>query len=183
MSSSPSGLYPALLGASWGTLARSVQLLHGSSVRAEGTFSVRRGAGRGARILARLLGMPGATERVAISLQVQRSADGERWIRTFGSHPLSTSQWRRGSLLVEAMGLTQCWFRLVAAEGALVFEQVKASFGLRRFWLPLPRLLAPQIAGRAEPRAGTVHVSVQIGVPLFGLLVAYEGHVTVEVDA
>lgn len=185
-------LYPAVLGPSWNALARSVQRLHASRAagregegRAEGVFSVRRGARLGARLIARLLGMPAAADSVAISLRVERTARGERWIRTFGRHPLSTAQWQSGGLLVEAMGLTQCWFRLAAVEGALVFEQVKARFGLRRFSMPLPRWLAPHVSGRASPRLvpgddGAVHVSVRIGVPIFGLLVAYEGTVTME---
>lgn len=189
MSAPAPDLYPGLLGSSWDALAPPVQQLHAarsaapeSPRPAKGVFSVRRGARLGARLLARLLGMPAAAESVAIALRVERTDSGERWIRTFGERPLSTAQWQSGGLLVEAMGLTQCWFRLAAVDGALVFEQVKASFGLRRFSVPLPRWLAPRVAGRASPRPGAVHVSVQIRVPLFGLLVAYEGTVTVERD-
>lgn len=144
---------------------------------------MKRGRGVLAQLLATLLGMPRAAERVAIALRVERTERGERWTRTFGDRAVATTQWRSGELLVEAMGLTQCWFRLVAAEGALVFEQVKARFGLGRFAFPIPRWIAPWITGRAEPRADAVHVSVQIGVPLFGLIVSYEGSVTVEVAA
>lgn len=144
---------------------------------------MRRGAGLGARILAALLRMPRAAKRVEISLRVERTLRGERWTRTFGEHAVATNQWRRGDLLVEAMGLTQCWFRLVATEGALVFEQVNARFGVRRFALPMPRWIAPRITGRAEARSDAVHVSVQIGVPLFGLIVSYEGSVRLDVDS
>lgn len=176
-------LYPSLLGDRWAALAPRVQRLHESGARARGTFDVRRGTGFFARVLATLLRMPRAAERVAISLRVERTEEGERWTRTFGDHPVATTQWRSGDLLVEAMGLTQCWFRLLAAEGALVFEQVKARFGLRRFAVPMPRWIAPRITGRAEARADMVHVSVQIGVPLVGLIVSYEGSVMLEIEA
>lgn len=174
-------LYPSLLGDRFRELAPAVQRLHGTNAIARGTFEVKRGRGLLVRLLATLLRMPRAAERVAIALRVERTDRGERWIRSFGERAVTTTQWRSGDLLVEAMGLTQCWFRLVATGGALVFEQVKARFGLRRFALPMPRWIAPRITGRAEARADAVHVSVQIGIPVFGLIVSYEGSVNVEV--
>ena len=89
-----------------------------------------------------------------------------------------TLQARRGALLVETMGPVQCLFRLRAEEGALVFEQVGATFGFRRVSIPLPRFLAPFIEGRAAPERDDVYVDVRIHAPLVGLLVAYDGLVT-----
>ncbi|WP_437826707.1 DUF4166 domain-containing protein [Sorangium sp. So ce1153] len=171
-------LYPALLGAAWAALALPVQRLHAGGARARGRFRVRRGRGLAARLLAALLRMPEAAEDVAVTLVVEPSADGERWIRTFGARLLRSSQWRSGDLLVEALGLVQCWFRLRADGGALVFEQVGSTFGLRGFGLPLPRWLAPRVEGRAEAASEEVHVDVRIFAPIAGLLVSYEGRVT-----
>jgi hypothetical protein len=171
-------LYPSLLGPSWAELAAPVQRLHAGGAGARGRFRVRRGESLPARLIATLLRMPPAAEEVAISLKVERGEGTERWIRTFGSHPLATDQWRRGDLLVEATGLMQCWFRLLAEGGSLVFQQVGSAIGLRRFALPLPRWLAPRIEGRAEAHPEGVLVSVRIYAPLVGLLVSYEGSVT-----
>jgi hypothetical protein len=176
-------LYPSLLGPSWAALALPVQRLHANSQSARGVFRVRRGQGLVARLIATLLGMPKPADAVAVSLKVERTAHGERWIRRFGDQPLMTVQWRRGEFLVEAIGPTQCWFRLSVADGSLVFEHARSAFGHRRFALPLPRWLAPRIEGRAEPRSDAVHVRVHIYAPFFGLLVAYEGSVTLEGEA
>ncbi|WP_437313306.1 DUF4166 domain-containing protein [Sorangium sp. So ce385] len=173
-------LYPALLGAAWAALAPPVQALHAGGARARGRFRVRRGRGLAARLLAALLRMPAAAEDVVVTLAVEPSGDGERWIRSFGGRLLCSSQWRSGELLVEALGLIQCWFRLRAEGGALVFEQARSTFGLRGFGLPLPRWLAPRVEGRAEPSRDEVRVDVRIFAPIAGLLVAYEGRVTGE---
>lgn len=175
-------LYPSLLGPSWATLALPVQRLHADSQTARGVFRVRRSQSLGARILAALLGMPKPADAVSVTLKIERTAHGERWIRRFGDQALRTVQWRRGELLVEALGPVQCLFRLSAAEGALVFEHVKSAFGQRRFALPLPRWLAPRIEGRAEPRSTSVYVRVFIYAPFFGLLVSYEGSVSMEAE-
>ncbi|WP_437605300.1 DUF4166 domain-containing protein [Sorangium sp. So ce834] len=173
-------LYPTLLGSAWAALAPPVQALHGGGARARGRFRVRRGRGLAARLLAALLRMPAAAEDVLVTLAVERSGDGERWIRAFGGRLLCSSQWRSGDLLVEALGPIQCWFRLRAEGGALVFEQARSTFGLRGFGLPLPRWLAPRVEGRAEPSRDEVRVDVRIFAPVAGLLVAYEGRVAGE---
>ncbi|MDC0677187.1 DUF4166 domain-containing protein [Sorangium atrum] len=176
-------LYPALLGAAWAALAPPVQRLHAGGARARGRFRVRRGRGLAARLVAGLLRMPEAAEDVAVTLAVEPAGDGERWLRTFGARPLFSSQWRSGDLLVEGLGLVQCWFRLRAEGGALVFEQVRSTLGLRRLGLPLPRWLAPRVEGRAGPLRDEVHVDVRIFAPVAGLLVAYEGRVAYEAGA
>ncbi|XXX72666.1 DUF4166 domain-containing protein [Sorangium sp. So ce134] len=173
-------LYPALLGPAWAALAPAVQELHAGGARARGRFRVRRGRGLAARLLAALLRMPEASEDVAVTLAVEPSGGGERWVRTFGGRLLCSSQWRSGDLLVEALGLVQCWFRLRAEGGTLVFEQARSTIGLRGFGLPLPRWLAPRVEGRAEPSRDGVRVDVRIFAPVAGLLVAYEGRVAGE---
>jgi hypothetical protein len=173
-------LYPSLLGARWAVLEPHVRRLHESGTGARGTFRVRRGAKLGARLLATAHGMPPAAETVEVSLRVERTARGERWTRSFGGRSMVTTQWRRGDLLVEAMGPVQCWFRLDATGGALVFEQVKATLGGRRCAVRLPRWIAPRVTAREEQRVGAVHVSVRIGAPVVGLIVSYEGDLTPE---
>src|SRR6185295_16981958 len=59
---SMSSLYPALLGPEWASLAPAVQRLHGGGARARGLFTVRRGVGWIARLIATVLGMPRAGE-------------------------------------------------------------------------------------------------------------------------
>lgn len=173
-------LYAQLLGPSWSTLALPVQRVHGGGVVARGVFAVRRGAGVLARILGAVLGLPPAGDATPITLEVERNRDVERWRRRFGERVLVTTQWADRGLLVENMGLVQCWFRLRAEAGALVFEQVRATVGLRGFALPLPRFLSPRVVGRADPGGAHAQVDVRIHAPVVGLLVSYEGAVTPE---
>jgi hypothetical protein len=168
-------LYPALLGPAWASLAPEVQRLHAGGAVARGRVRVVRGAGRLARALAALLGMPTAGDGVPVTLSVELLRDGERWTRLFGDRRVSTVQWRRGALLVEAVGIVACLFRLEVERAALVFHQVGARVGVRGFTLPLPRWLAPRVEGRAAPGDGGVHVDVRIHAPLAGLIVSYEG--------
>jgi len=171
-------LYASLLGPAWERLAPSVQRLHSAGVQARGVFLVRRGEGRLARLLATLLRMPPAGSGVPVTLSVDLVRGCERWTRLFGDRSLRTWQWQRGALLVEAFGLAQCLFRLRAEGGALVFEYVAARLGFRRFALPLPRALSPRIEGRAAPSDDDVRVDIRIHAPLVGLIIAYDGRVT-----
>jgi hypothetical protein len=173
-------LYATLLGSAWASLAPAVRRLHGGSARAHGQLRVRRGTGLAARVLAAILGMPSRGERIAVTLAVESKPDGERWARVFGKRPLTTLQWSRGQLLYEALGLVQCVFRLRAEDGALIFEQVSALLGVRRFALTLPRFLAPVVVGRAEPCGEEVRLDVSVRAPGVGLLVAYDGLVVTD---
>lgn len=143
---------------------------------------MRRGQGFLARLIAFFAGMPDAGERVPVELSVVRAEGCERWQRSFGGRPLLTVQWPSEGLLVEALGLVLCLFRLRVVEGALVFDQVRARVGGRRFSLPLPRMLSPRIEGRAHEENGRVQVFVSIGAPIAGFLVSYEGPVDLGVD-
>lgn len=179
-----SDLYASILGPAWPSLARAVRRVHTAGTRTRGVFTVRRGEGFFARLMGALLRMPPASAATDITLDVQPEGEIQRWRRVFGDRPLLTTQWADGGLLVEAMGLVQCWFRLREEGGALLFDQVRATFGVRALSVPLPRFLSPRITGRADPAAADrVHVDVRIHAPIAGLLVAYEGLVTTEEPA
>ena len=170
-------VYPALLGSSWSELGDPVKNLHAAHTSARGRFRVIRGEGALARFIGALCGMPRAGEDVEVTLAVKRTDGAEEWSRSFAGKPLLTRQWVQRGLLVEALGLVLCLFRLKVEEGVLVFDQVGASIGGRKFALPIPSFLAPRIEGRAKRDGERVHVHVRISAPLAGLLVSYEGRV------
>lgn len=169
------------MGETWAALAPPVACLHATSAGARGFMRVRRGRSLLARLLAALLRMPPADDRAAIELRVERDGRGERWVRSFGGHPLYSTQWAERGLLVEGLGPVQCWFRLRAEGSSLLFEQIAATVGVRGLFLPLPRFLWPLVEGRADPDGPAVRVSVQIAAPFVGMLVAYDGTVSPEV--
>jgi hypothetical protein len=172
-------LYEELLGEAWLRLAAPVRRLHGGGARVQGVFRVRRGAGWLARFLASLFRMPRASEKITVRLAVELRDGKEIWTRAFGEDPVTTVQWARRGLLLEALGLVICVFRLREEGAALVFDQIGARFGGARFAFPLPRFLAPRVVGRSEAHDGSVKVDVRIHAPGVGLLVAYEGDVEV----
>jgi hypothetical protein len=133
------------------------------------------------RFVATLLRMPPAGEGVAVTVAVSpRAPHDEAWVRSFAGKPLVTQQWKDGPILVEALGLILCRFRLREHQGALVFEQVGAAVGGRRFAIPLPSFLSPSIVGRATPEAQGAHVDIAIAAPMLGLVIAYDGVVVPE---
>jgi hypothetical protein len=181
----PSGLYPDLLGDSWARLHRAVQSLHDTTtpVRAVGVFRVRRGSNRLARALAWLARLPKAQEAVAIELWVTPRADGEEWRRSFAGRPLVSRQAaRRDGLLAERMGGVETRFRLAVADGALSYQTVSAALCLGPLRVPLPRWVRPRATAWERPagQKDQLSISVEVYLPGLGLLIAYEGTLTIQ---
>jgi len=174
------GLYPQLLGSAWNDLHEAVRRLHAdtASVQATGSFRICHGNGRLARCLLGLLGMPPAGEDVPTRLIISPWGDGEKWSRTFGGRPLITTQWPRGrGVLAERLGALELRFRLKVQDGALIYRQTGVVLRLGPFPIPLPGRFAPQVTAREEPGDGPnqTRVSVQVVLPLIGLLISYHG--------
>jgi hypothetical protein len=179
------GLYPHLLGASWSQLDKAVQRLHsaGAFVHAAGTFRVRHGDNRLARLLVRLAGLPAAMETVVVRLIITPRAGGEEWRRTFAGRPLVSWQGPGPScLLAERIGLLELRFRLEVGGGALIYRTHAVVLRLGPLRVPLPRFLMPRVAA-AEKSAGDgdrAHIAVEMTLPWVGLLIAYEGTLAVD---
>jgi hypothetical protein len=175
------GLYPQLLGSAWSALAPPVRRLNEASGRTHrGEFTVTRGTGFFSRIVAALSGLPPAGERVPIALAVSTERGAEVWRRSFADHVLVTFQRARGELLSERLGLVECIFRLREESGALRFVQEGARLALLGLSIPLPRALAPRIAGFVERASDTsAKVAISISAPVVGLLVDYRGDIEV----
>jgi hypothetical protein len=181
---SPCGLYPHLLGASWEELEETVRRLHsaGAIVHAAGTFRVRHGHNKLARLLVRLAGLPAAMETVAVRLIITPRVGGEEWRRTFAGRPLVSWQGPGpNSLLAERIGLLELRFRLEVAGGALLYRTHAVFLRLGPLRIPLPRCLIPRVAA-SEKSAGDgdqAHIAVEMTLPWVGLVIAYEGTLTV----
>jgi hypothetical protein len=158
---------------------RGFHLCGDACARAEGTFAVRRGTGRAARLLARLLGLPPSGEAVPLRLSVEPlEGGGERWRRTFDGKDFITEQREHASvLLAERAGPFETIFRLAAEGGALAYRSESTALRVGRLRLKLPQGLAPRVEAweRARHEGGGVLVSVRVTAPLVGLLIEYEG--------
>lgn len=175
------GLYRRLLRGAWGELDESVRRFHACGA-AEGTFKVRRGASRPARLLARLLRLPPGGETVPLRLLVEPlEGGGERWRRTFDGADFVTEQRAHaGLLLAERAGPFETLFRLSAEGGALAYRSESAGLRVWRMKLRLPRRVAPRVEAWERAERGGVRVAVRVTSPLVGLLIEYEGLVRAE---
>jgi hypothetical protein len=170
------GLYERLVGEGWGSLDEPVRRFH-LRARGAGTFAVRRGEGRVARVVARLLGLPEGGEEVPLRLSVEPHGGGERWRRNFAGREFVTEQGEHAvGLMAERTGPFELLFRLTAEGGALAYRQEGAALRVRSLRVSLPRLFAPRVeAWERADAGGGVRVSVCVTAPLVGLLIRYEG--------
>ena len=180
----PRALYARLLGSSWPQLADPVRVIHGTdaTVRARGQLRVTHGRGQLARLVARLLRLPRATDAADTRLVITAGADGEAWLRTFGDRRLDTRQYEAGgSELAERIGVLEFRFRLEAVAGSLLFRQREAALLLGSIRLPLPASCVPRVDAR-EDAAGADRVVVHVCVtcPVLGPILTYDGTVDIE---
>jgi hypothetical protein len=181
-------LYERLLGEAWGEVDGPVRRLHerGSGPCGEGVFAVRRG-NFFARSLARLFGLPAGGDAVRVRLSVTQTEGGaaERWHRTFEGRVFDTLQREGvGGLLAERAGPVELLFRLSVEGGALVYRQAGAALRIGPLRVPLPRRLAPRVEARetgADDGRG-VNVCVSSSAPLVGLMLTYEGLLSVKAN-
>ncbi len=182
----PGPLYARLLGASWRELAEPVRFIHmtKSTVRARGHLRIAHGRSHAARVLARLLRLPRASEAAETRLVVTSRADGEQWHRSFDDRHLDTRQYQAGECeLAERIGVLEFRFRLEASEGSLVYRQVGAAFVLGSVRLRFPAAWGPRVDAREDPAgARRIRVHVRVTLPALGPVLTYDGAIDLEVD-
>ncbi len=174
---SPAPLYARLLGAAWNNLPAEIRCLHdiGDQNSVEGRASVERGRGVLARLVAAIMGFPGAATDTPIRVQFTAVDGVETWTRTFGDESFSSSQFagrgRSQRLLCERFGPLTFAIALVSESGRL-------SLVLRRwslFGIPLPMWLCPHSDSYETSEDGRFRFHVEIGHPFTGLIVRYKG--------
>ena len=141
---------------------------------ASGRLTVRRDAGWSRHLVAWALGIPPPGDYEML-VQVIPHGAGQRWVRNFGSHVLTTWQrdWR--GILLERKGLASLGFELIVDGDSLLFRACKAwVLGMR-----VPLWLSPCIDAENRPNAsGGWQVRVVFRVPLLGRVAEYQGSVT-----
>src|SRR2546428_12242837 len=85
-------LYQRIVGDSWRELDAPVRLLHstGALMRGAGSFNVRRGKRRAARLLASLVRLPDTGENVSTRVGGTPFRDGYPWHLSFAGKPFVT---------------------------------------------------------------------------------------------
>ena len=171
----PGSLYQRILGEEFALLPEVLRRFHGSDAggRLEGSFRVERGRGRMRGLLARLGGLPPASERVPLRLDVRVAGEEEHWTRSFGETHLHTRQFARGGRLVELHPPWKLKIRLGATERGMELDHERCYC----FGIPLPRALAPRVESFVETRGESWFVAVTIGMPFVGMVCRYSGEV------
>jgi hypothetical protein len=170
-------LYRRIAGEAFAKLPPAVQALHAFTGRAqyEGRAEIKGAANPLAALVAAVFAFPRAGKDVPVHVELEDRNGTEVWIRTFGGHKLRSTQaagrGRYDGLIVERFGPTAFGMAVVVEEGRLALV-------LRRWdilGVPLPRLPMPRVAASEHADDGRFHFSVDIGLPLLGRLVRYEG--------
>lgn len=170
-------LYRKILGTAFATLPGQVRAIHeGTGTRKwAGHAEVRRGRGWGAHAIARLLGFPGAADRIPVSVSFSPHKDGELWTRDFGGRKFTSIQecgtGRNDYLLVERFGPISVALALVVDEGRLFLVPRRWSL----LGIPLPDVLLPCGTSFETEVNGKFHFDVEVSLPVLGLIVAYRG--------
>lgn len=176
----------------WAALDEVVRDFHSRPGRAQarGFFTVRRGRGAMARLMASALRLPPAGDRVptVLVIEPERTAHSGRlaqtWTRTFGARTLSSRQYGvHGGLLAEQFRLIELRFRLNVRGGTLRFEQTSAALALGPFRIGMPRWLWPRVkacVGAARPNGDWIKVRVTLSMSMIGIVLMYAGCVRPE---
>lgn len=115
---------------------------------------------------------------MAMAVTIERTAEGERWTRSFPPIPFVSRLWLRDGVLCERIGPTEIRFRLHADDAGIVWEPV----ALRLFgWLPMPAFLLRGVsAHEGVDTQGRYRFHASAVFPVAGCVAAYEGWLHVE---
>jgi hypothetical protein len=167
-------LFRQVLGSAFDDLPQQVRAFHDTteSCTWRGHAEVRRGAGRIANAIARLIGFPPDAAHTPVSVAVSRERGGERWTRDFDGAVFSSFQ-SRGTgkneyLLMERFGKIEVALALVVEDESLFLIPRTWSF----LGVPMPRFLLPSGRSFETERNGRCCVDVEIAAPFCGRIVA-----------
>ena len=171
------GLFPRLLGDAWDALSDTVRHVHAGLGPVTLTGQARaRGAPGPPALLRRLQGLP-PTGRHATTVTIMPTADGERWVRRFGTRTFASTI---------APAREDPW-TFEETAGALTFRFSVAPYPSGFAWIfeswrlgpiPLPRDWAPRIRARTFERDGSYRFRVLVAHPWLGVIFAYAGQLT-----
>jgi hypothetical protein len=167
-------LYRRLMGEAFDRLPAPLQALHepGEGVAFEGRADVARSANPLANLAANLIGFPKAGSDVAVRVDFTVRDGRETWTRTFAGRRFSSVQEAGPAAL-----LTE-WFGPQAFDLAILEKDGVLSLvmrGWRFLSLPMPRALGPRITSYESAEGGRFNFHVEIGLPVIGRLVRYDG--------
>ena len=170
-------LYRRVLGNAFEMLPDQVKALHGStqSRKWAGHAAVHRGTGWISKAIAGIIGFPEASAKIPVSVAISPDRGGELWTRDFGGKIFSSFQelgtGKNDYLLMERFGIINVALALVVEQDRLfLIPRSWSCLGIR-----MPAFLLPNGQSFETERNGCFCFDVEIAVPFFGLIVAYNG--------
>lgn len=172
-------LYRRIMGDAFDRLPETTRQIHRGrpAIIAEGEAVVAPADSAVGRLVARLIGVPATEGRQPLRVVIESRDGREHWTRFFADRPMrSVMSAAPNGLIEERFGAVAIRMQLVARGDGL--DMVRAS---GRLWgVPLPGFLLPTIKAEERVDEGGRHrFEVDIGLPLFGRLVAYRGYLVV----
>jgi hypothetical protein len=171
-------LYRRVAGDAFDRLPDATRQIHRGrpAVIAEGEAVVAPADNAVGRFIARLVGVPGTEGRQPLRVVIESREGREHWTRFFADRPMRSVMSVAGDgLIEERFGAIAIRMRLVARPDGLDMVRVSG-----RVWgVPVPGFLLPSIKAEERVDEGGRHrFEVDIGLPLFGRLVAYRGYLS-----
>jgi hypothetical protein len=172
-----------VLGDYWTQAAEPIRHVHStySTVQAHGCLRITHGRRFVGRVIAQVMRLPSPGASVETRLIVTAHRDREHWRRTFSGRPLESWQYQsRAFEIAERFGMFEVRFELQISGGSLLYVQREAAFLFGSVRLRIPARWAPLVQAREDPAGReSIRVDVRVTLPCVGLLMAYDGVVTV----
>lgn len=175
-SMSKSAFETALPAEAYGCMPEPVRRFHAMTGEPvwQGRASVIRGTSPVARLVGWIIGLPPGSTDVSVRVSVERDAEGrERWTRHFGDREFhSDLAFSHDKGLTETFGPLCCDLGLTASEKGTTMPVTRGWF----LGIPVPKFLLPgSETSETLDIDGRFRFNVRITLPLFGLLVHYQG--------
>jgi Domain of unknown function (DUF4166) len=179
-----SQLFASLLGKNFEALPTIVQQVHsGKTLMLTGTARVTRGPGLLSRLFALAARLPAAIDETPVQVHIERLSHlNESWQRQFGPSkmPSLLSGTPDGSIR-ERLGLVCFDFQLQTCADLQGFDWIVKRvrvFGL----LPMPASWFSEVRAKSYAEDGRYRFLVHAQMPIIGLLVRYEGDLSILLD-
>lgn len=166
-------LYKRYLGERYDALPKAVQELHeyDGEVLYEGKGDVVRGSNLFCQFTCWIMSLPPTGKDQKVSVHFKQDGGVEHWTRHFEDKKYYSKQWDQNGRLYERIGPTTFVFDVDASEQKLSLKLEKLySFGVRSDWMFKPKVVAEE-----TEKGGRFHFYIEAHLPLFGLLIKYDG--------
>ena len=174
-------LFATRLGKDFTALPTIVQRVHsGKTLTLTGTARITRGAGLLSRLFALASSLPAATDHTPVQVQIDALGHlKESWRRQFGrSRMPSLLSGASNGLLRERLGLVHFDFELRACADLQGFDWIVKRIRVLGF-LPLPVSWFSEVHAKSYAENGHYRFLVHAQMPIIGLLVRYEGNLSI----